>query len=74
MKLHEQLRDQIFADAGPAGDTAAITKQIDDLQGSILQAQIELHEQVSKILDPAQRKKMREMPMPMMGMMGRGGH
>lgn len=69
-KLHQQLRDQVFADSGPTGDTSAIAKQINDLQAGMLQSQIELHEQISKILDPAQRKKMREMPMP--GMMGGG--
>ncbi len=75
MTLHQQLRDQIFADSGP-GDTSALQAQIKDLIANMMQSQIELHEQISKILTPEQRKKMREMPMPgMMGMgMGMPGH
>lgn len=67
-KLHEQLRDAIFADNGPATDIDATAKEINELQGRMLQSQIDLHTQIAKILDPEQRKKMRAMPMP--GMMG----
>jgi Spy/CpxP family protein refolding chaperone len=72
-KLHEQLRDQLFADAGPSGDTAGTVRQINEVHEKMLQSQVELHEQVSKVLDPEQRKMMRSMPMPgMMGMMEHG--
>lgn len=72
MKLHEQLRDQVFADDGPnEADAKATARQISDLQQDMMQSQIDLHARISKVLDPAQRKKMREMPMGgMMRMMG----
>jgi Spy/CpxP family protein refolding chaperone len=70
-KLHEQLRDQVFADNGPADQEAKATaKEIRDLQADMMEQQIDLHEKIAEVLDPAQRKKMREMPMEaMMGMM-----
>lgn len=74
-KLHEQLRDQIFADAGPSADAEGTARQINEIHEKMMRSQIELHEQIAKILDPEQRKTMRSMPMPgMMGMMGPMGH
>ena len=73
-KLHDQLKAQIFADGGPGGGVQATVQQIAELQASMIRAHVEMQEQVSKLLTPEQRKKMREMPgSGMMGMRSMGG-
>jgi periplasmic protein CpxP/Spy len=73
-KLHEQLKDQVFADSGPSDEAKATAQKISELQATMIQSHVEMAGQVSAILTPEQRKKLREMPMgEMMGMMGPGG-
>jgi Spy/CpxP family protein refolding chaperone len=74
-RLHEQLRDQVFAEAGPGGGAGATAQEINALQGKMMQAHVAMAEKVSAILTPDQRKRIREMPMEeMMGMAGPMGH
>ncbi len=69
-KLHEQLRDQVFADNGPTGNATATLQQIGAIQGRMMQAHLAMAEKLSGILNADQRKQLREMPMgDLMGMM-----
>ncbi len=72
-KLHEQLRDQIFADGGPSANAGATAQDIGALQAKMIQAHVAMAEKISAILTAEQRKQLREMPMgDMRGMMGPG--
>ncbi len=70
--LQQQLRNAIFADAGP-GDTAALQQQIATLQSQLQADRVSLEKQIAAVLTSEQRKQVREMPGPGFGpMMGRG--
>jgi Spy/CpxP family protein refolding chaperone len=72
-KLHDQLRDQVFGENGPTGDAKATAQDINRLQGEMMQAHVEMAQQISTILTAAQRKQVRDMPMgELMGMGGMG--
>jgi Spy/CpxP family protein refolding chaperone len=73
-KLHEQLKAQVFADAGPSGDAKGTAQEISTLQAKMMHAHIAIAEKIAAILTPDQRKQVRDMPMDgMMEMMGMGG-
>jgi Spy/CpxP family protein refolding chaperone len=72
-KLHDQLRDQIFGENGPTGDAKATAQEINRLQGEMMQAHVDMAQQVSAILTAEQRKQIRDMPMgELMGMVPMG--
>lgn len=70
--LQQQLKDAIFADAGP-GDTAGLQQQIAALQAKLEGHRIDLQKQIAAVLTPDQRKQVREQPGPGFGMMGGRG-
>ena len=71
MDLQQQLKNAIFADAGPA-DTTGVQGQIAALQAQLEADRINLQKQVALILTPDQRKQVRDMPGPGPFMGGRG--
>jgi len=75
MALQQQLKNAIFADAGPA-DTTALQQQIQALQAQLEADRVNVEKQIASILTTEQRKQVRDMPGGFMGMggpaMGRG--
>jgi Spy/CpxP family protein refolding chaperone len=71
MDLQQQLKNAVFADAGPA-DTAALQQQIQGLQSQLEADRINVEKQIAAILTPEQRKQVRDMPGDFMGMGGPG--
>ncbi len=69
--LQKQLKDAIFADAGP-GNTDAVQQQIAALETQLQSDRIAFEKQIAAVLTADQRKQVRDLPGPGFGPMGRG--